>query len=63
MKSREIGSSAKGIPLLQLASTLLKMGCSVTCLKMTPQGCKLVAMDAFDLFVLKVKFSRFPQTL
>ena len=43
--------------------TLLKMGCSVACLKMTPQGCKLVAMDTFDLFVLKVKFSRFPQTL
>ena len=42
--------------------TLLKMGCSVACLKMTPQGCKLVAMDTmdtFDLFVLKVKFSRF----
>ena len=32
-------------------------------IKMTPQGCKLVAMDTFDLFVLKVKFSRFSQTL
>ena len=31
-------------------TTLLKMGCSVACLKMTPQGCKLVAMETFDRF-------------
>ena len=50
-------------PRPKFMCTLLKMGCSVACLKMTPQGCKLVAIDTFDLFILKVKFSRFPQTL